>query len=150
VLPGLSLHHDCPRGQVHVDPLPGPGFRLSPQGFDGSFLSLALDLPQPALDGLRRHHIVGLAVSIDSLAPVTTYGRLNILHGPNTEVLLRALPVAACGRPGTRIVAFDLAETELDDWRQSRGWLDLIFESPGDTGLQINDIALHRRPRAVL
>lgn len=148
--PGLTAHHDGPADALRLDPLPDTGFRLSPSGFRGGFLSLALDLPGAALDGLRRHHVLGLAACFDLRGPQKVYGRLNILHGPNTEALLGSLRREPAVGPGQHLVEFELFDRDLDIRRLSRAWIDLIFESPGDSAVQVNAIGIYRRPRAVL
>lgn len=112
--------------------------------FDGSFLSLALDLPGEAVAGLKRRHLVRLAATIDFEQPLEIFARLNIRHGPNTAQLVRELPLN-----DTEIaVDFDLAYSNLNEKRVERAWIDLIFEAPDMNRVIIRDVTLSRRPRA--
>ncbi|MFN3282190.1 MAG: DUF6478 family protein, partial [Tabrizicola sp.] len=127
---GLALYHDCPLGEVVVRQIRNQapedrapfGLALDVFGFRGSFLSLALNLPEAAVQGLRARHLVRAELVIDSDSPVKAYARLNIRHGPNLAQPVSALPEA--GRE--KLAEFDLACADLNDRRIERAWLDLI------------------------
>jgi len=112
--------------------------------FGGSFLSLALDLPEEAVAGLTRRYLVGVEIRTAASRPVEIFARLNVRHGPNAETLLRSLP----DREGAQTVEFDLAATRLNAARVERAWLDLICDRPGTARIRIRDLTLYRRPRA--
>ena len=112
--------------------------------FDGSFLSLAIDSPQSACDGLRRRHIVGVNAILDIEKPIEVLARLNMKHGPNTEQLVLKLPL---GQKNC-MVEFDLGYLELNIKRIERMWLDLIFEGPEMNQITIRDITFCRYTRA--
>ena len=112
--------------------------------FDGSFLSLALDLPQAAIDGLTRRHIIRLEIRVETEKPLEIFGRINVRHGPNIEQLVREFD----GSAGELSLEFDLAATRLNETRVERAWLDLIFEGPEMNAITLRDLTLSRRPRA--
>ena len=69
------------------------GVQMDVFGFDGSFLSLVLDLPEEGALGLRLSHLLRLDLSVEFERPIAVFCRLNIQHGPNTEHLVRELPL---------------------------------------------------------
>ena len=151
---GVALYHDCPLGEVIVrqvrnDRLEGQapyGLAIEVFGFKGSFLSLAVNLPAAAVEGLKARHLVRAELIIDSDGPVKAYARLNIQHGPNLAQPVSALPEQ--GRD--KLAEFDLAYADLNDKRIERAWLDLILNDAAMTRIVIRDLVLSRRPRAEL
>lgn len=151
---GVSLFHDCPAAEVITrqfrspsagDPAPY-GLRLEVFHFDGSFLSLVLDLPPEAVQGLRTRHLIRLEAVLDLDRPLTVFARLNIKHGPNLEQILREMPLEA----GRGVVDFDLFYSELNEKRVEQAWIDLIFQGPAQNQITLRDLTLGRRPRAEL
>lgn len=148
----ITLHHDCQISELTVrqvrntreEDLAPFGLRLDVFRFDGSFLSLVVEMPDSAVEGLKRRHLVGLAISVEMEHPIEIFARLNIQHGPNTEQVVRELPK----RSGDAFVEFDLAYTKLNEKRVDRAWLDLIFEGPDMNQIILRDITMTRRPRA--
>ncbi|MDW4498288.1 DUF6478 family protein [Sulfitobacter sp. D35] len=145
----LTLFHDCPRSEIVLRQIPSAAagakaVSLDVYAFEGSFLSLAIDLPEEATRGLRRTHLFRLGCRVASESPLTVYARLNLRHGPNTAQILRELPDA------TEPVAieFDLAYTDFDETRDAKAWIDLIFEHPEMNQISVHDLSLSRRPRA--
>ena len=149
-----ALFHDCGQSEIMLrqirneTPANGApfGLRADVFGFDGSFLSLAVDLPPEGVIGLERRHIVRLAIRVGLERPLEIFARLNLRHGPNTEQVVREFPMDAA----EMTVEFDLAYTELNEKRIERAWLDLIFEGPAMNQITIRDLTLARRPRAEL
>ncbi|GAA0290213.1 DUF6478 family protein [Rhodovulum strictum] len=149
---GMRLFHDCIRPELVLRQIArsGPGdrpphaLRLEVFRFEGSFLSLAIDLPAAAMTGLRRRHLIRLDAAIETERPLGIFARLNIRHGPNTAQLVRAIP------PDTPEIEleFDLAVIGLDEDRVGKMWLDLIFEAPQMNCITLHDLLLSRRPRA--
>lgn len=150
----IALYHDCPLGEVVVRQLRNQhesdrapyGLAIDVFGFKGSFLSLAMTLPQAGIEGLKSRHLVRAELIVDADRPVTTYARLNIRNGPNLAQPVSALP------PGTRekVAEFDLAYADINDKRIERAWLDLIVNDPAMTRIVIRDVVISRRPRAEL
>ena len=150
----VTLFHDCAtseltlrqvRNQREQDLAPY-GLQLDVFNFDGSFLSLVLDLPSEAIDGLRRTHILQITSIVEMEQPLEIFVRLNIRHGPNTEQIVRELPVG-----GENVSAeFDLAYANINEKRIEKAWVDLIFENPRMNQVTLRDLTLTRRPRAQL
>ncbi|EPX83384.1 hypothetical protein Salmuc_01046 [Salipiger mucosus DSM 16094] len=149
-----TLFHDCARSEITLRQLrnlrnadlAAYGLRLDVFRFDGSYLSLAVDLPDAATEGLRRNHLVRVDTIVEMEKPLEIFARLNIKHGPNTEQLVRELPL---GDEEIR-VEFDLAYTRVNEKRVERMWLDLIFEGPEMNQVILRDLTFSRRPRAAL
>ncbi len=122
------------------------GLRMDVFRFDGSFLSLVVELPDNAVKGLERRHLVRLTTVVEIEKPLEIFARLNIKHGPNVEQIVRELPL---GEEEVS-VEFDLAYTKMNEKRLERMWLDLIFEGAEMNQIVLRDVALTRRPRAEL
>lgn len=147
-----TIYHDCAiseltyrqiRNNREQDIAPF-GLRLDVFRFDGTFLSLVLDLPASAAEGLERRHLIRLTAIVESEKKVEIFARLNVRHGPNTEQIVRELPLGE----DEVAVEFDLAYTKLNEKRVERLWIDLIFEGPEMNQIVLRDITLTRRPRA--
>ncbi len=149
----VTVFHDCAaseltlrqlrnRGQGDLAPF---GLQMDVFRFDGSFLSLVVELPETAVRGLERRHLVRLAAVVEAERKPEIFARLNIKNGPNVEQIVRELP----GADGTeQVVEFDLAYTKLNEKRVERMWLDLIFEGAEMNQIVLRDVTLTRRPRA--
>lgn len=150
----LTLFHDCTlseltlrqiRNQRERDIAPY-GLRMDVFKFDGSFLSLVIDLPPEAVQGLRKTHLVGMNAIVEMEKPLEIFGRLNIKHGPNTEQIVRELPL----NDQDVTVEFDLAYSKLNEKRIEKAWVDVIFEGPQMNEIVLRDLTFSRRPRAAL
>ena len=148
----VTLFHDCLRSELTMrqlrnrrpEDLAAYGLRLDVFNFDGSFLSLVLDLPDSAAQGLKRTHILRLGALIELEKPLEIFVRLNIRHGPNTEQLVREMPTGN-GESG---VEFDLAYVQLNERQIEKLWVDIIFENPRMNQITLRDLTFSRRPRA--
>lgn len=149
-----KLFHDCTQSELTIrqirntrpEDLAPFALRMDVFRFDGSFLSLAIDLPDEAVRGLRLGHVISLDVAAEMERPIEIFARLNVRHGPNTEQVVRELPP---GKPEA-MAEFDLAYTRLNERRVERAWLDLILEGPQMNQIVIHDLTMSRRPRAAL
>ncbi|ETX27888.1 DUF6478 family protein [Roseivivax isoporae] len=149
-----TLFHDCRVSEVTMRQVRNTraadlapfGLRLDVFRFDGTYLSLAVDLPPAAALGLQRRHLIRLESIVEMERPIAIFARLNIKHGPNVEQLVRELPL---GQDETRI-EFDLAYTKLNEKRVEKLWCDLIFEGPQMNQVILRDLTFSRRPRADL
>ncbi|MEM6407643.1 MAG: DUF6478 family protein [Pseudomonadota bacterium] len=147
-----TLFHDCTLSELTMrqvrnsreSDLAPFGLRMDVFRFDGSFLSLVLDLPDDSLQGLRRVHILRVDAVVATENPLEIFARLNIKYGPNVEQIVRELPVG----DATPHVEFDLAHTKISEKRLERIWLDLIFEGPEMNEIYLRDVTFSRRPRA--
>ena len=151
---GATVFHDCRRSELTVRQVRNTretdlapfGLRMDVFRFDGSFLSLVLDLPEEATLGLKMKHLVRLDVIVEMEKPLEIFARLNIKHGPNVEQIVRELPLNS----QEVMVEFDLAYTKLNEKRVERMWVDLIFEGPEMNQVILRDVTFSRRPRADL
>lgn len=148
----LTLFHDCRHSELTLRQLRNTreadlapfGLRMDVFSFDGSFLSLVLDLPDDAVMGLQRRHLIRMDTIVEMEKPLEIFARLNVKHGPNTEQIVRELPL----HEEEIMVEFDLAYTKLNEKRIERGWIDLIFENPQMSQVILRDLTFSRRPRA--
>ena len=122
------------------------GLRMDVFRFDGSFLSLVLNMPQSACEGLLRRHLLRMEVIVEVEKPLEIFARLNVRHGPNTEQIVRELPLS----DDKIMVEFDLAYTKLNEKRVEAMWIDLIFEGPEMNQVTLRDLTFSRNPRAEL
>lgn len=152
--PEMTLFHDCRTSDITLrqirnaaeTDLAAYGIALDVFSFDGSFLSLAIDLPDDACKGLARRHLIRLDTLIDAEKPIEIFARLNVRHGPNVEQVVRELPATS----GSHAVEFDLAYTKLNEKRVEKAWVDLIFEGPQMNRVLVRDLTFARLPRAEL
>ena len=150
----VTLFHDCSVSELSLrqlrnlreEDLAPYGLRMDVFQFDGSFLSLVLDMPDEGVQGLKRSHLIRMDAIVELETPLEIFARLNIKHGPNTEQLVRELPL----NEETHRVEFDLAYTNLNEKRVERAWIDLIFEGPQMNQIVLRDLTFSRRPRAQL
>lgn len=148
----ITLFHDCKISELtlrqirntRAQDLASYGLRMDVFQFDGSFLSLVVDVPKEACDGLQRRHIVRLNAIIEVEKPLQIFARLNIKHGPNTEQLVLEMPLGH----DEVTVEFDLSYSEINEKRIEHVWLDLIFETPEMNQITVRDLTFCRYPRA--
>ncbi len=148
----LAIFHDCKHPEItlrqsrnmrDVD-LSGYIIDLETFHFDGSYLSLVIEVPQASCEGLEKNHLIQLAAVIERTCPTTIYARLNVKNGPNTEQILMTLPD---DKPETH-VEFDLAYSGLNERRAERMWVDIMIESPAMNKVTFRDLTMCRYPRA--
>lgn len=148
----VTLFHDCEYSELTLRQLRNTreedlapfGLRMDVFKFDGSFLSLVVELPPEAMQGLERRHLIRVNTIIETEKPIEIFARINIKHGPNTEQIVRELPL----NEKDVNVEFDLAYSRLNEKRVESGWLDLIFEGPEMNQVVIRDLTFARYPRA--
>ncbi len=148
----VTLFHDCGHSELTLrqlrntreEDLAPYGLRMDVFKFDGSFLSLVIDLPNEATQGLTRAHLLRVDTIIETEKPLEIFARLNIKHGPNTEQIVRELPL----NEEDVMVEFDLAYSRLNEKRIERIWLDLIFEAPDMNQVVLRDLTFARHRRA--
>ncbi len=150
----VTLFHDCEFSELTLRQLRNTreadlaayGLRMDVFRFDGSFLSLVINLPDSAAEGMTRDHILRVDTIIETEKPLEIFARLNIKHGPNTEQIVRELPL----NEEQVKVEFDLAYSRLNEKRIEKIWLDLIFEAPEMNQVILRDLTFSRRRRAAL
>lgn len=149
----IEVFHDCKNSEISIRQLRNEdevssatfGLEIEVSKFEGSFVSLVLDLPESALKGLKKRHIIRMDANLTSENPIVIFARLNIKHGPNTEQIVQELPIANASK-----VEFDLAYSGANERRIEKMWLDLILENPDSNTIEIRDLSLCRYPRAEL
>lgn len=154
IVEGATVYHDCRRSELTLRQIRNTreadlapfGVRMDVFRFDGSFLSLVVDLPPAAVEGLRQRHLIRVDAIVEMEKPLEIFARLNIRHGPNVEQVVRELPLAA----EEVMVEFDLAYTRMNEKRVEKMWIDLIFEGPEMNQIILRDVTVSRRPRAEL
>lgn len=150
----VVLYHDCKISELTLrqvrnlreEDLAPFGLQMDVFRFDGNFLSVVLEMPQKAVDGLQRRHLIQMRTIMEVEKPIEVFARLNIKHGPNTEKLVLELPIDG----NETMVEFDLAYSDLNEKRVEKMWVDLIFEGPEMNQVTIRDITFCRYPRAEL
>ncbi len=150
----VTLFHDCSQSELTLrqvrnsreEDLAPYGLRMDVFNFDGSFLSLVLNMPQASVEGLQKRHLIRMDTIIELEKPLEIFARLNIKHGPNTEQIVRELPL----HETDCMVEFDLAYSNLNEKRIERAWIDLIFENPQMSQVVLRDLTFSRSPRAEL
>ncbi len=148
----VTLFHDCAFSELTLrqlrnlreEDLAPFGLRLDVFKFDGSFLSLVIDLPREATTGMNKNHIIQVNTIIETEKPLEVFARVNIKHGPNTEQIVRELPLDEQNVK----VEFDLAYSSINEKRIENAWLDLIFEGPEMNQVILRDLTFARYPRA--
>ncbi len=148
----ITLFHDCQFSELTLRQLRNLreadlapyGLRLDVFRFDGSFLSLVVDLPEEGVEGLKRTHLIRMDIILELEKPIEIFARLNIKNGPNTEQIVRELDL----RQEQTVVEFDLAYSNLNERRVEGAWIDLIFEGPEMNQVTLRDLTFSRRPRA--
>lgn len=151
----VTVFHDCRVSELTVRQLRNDresdlsafGLRLDVFRFDGSFLSLVVDLPPEACRDLKKRHLIRVDMVVEVEKPLEIFARLNVRHGPNTEQIVREIPMTA---PGPVWVEFDLAYTKMNEKRVEKLWIDLIFEGPEMNQITLRDLTFARYPRAEL
>lgn len=150
----VTVFHDCMISELSLRQLRNTreadlapfGLRMDVFRFDGSFLSLVLNLPDASCEGLRKRHLVRMEAIVEVEKPLEIFARLNVRHGPNTEQIVRELPIY----DDQVMVEFDLAYTKLNEKRVEAMWVNLIFEGPEMNQVTIRDVTFSRHPRAEL
>lgn len=150
----VQLFHDCAYSELTLRQLRNTreedlapfGLRMDVFQFDGSFLSIVVDLPPGALVDLTRQHVFRVDCILESERPIGIFARLNIKHGPNTEQIVRELEIDQ----KSASAEYDLAHAKLNEKRMENAWLDLIFEAPDMNQVVIRDLTFSRHLRANL
>ena len=148
----VTLFHDCEYSELTLRQLRNLreadlapyGLRMDVFRFDGSFLSLVVDLPAGGVEGLKRTHLIRMDIIVELEKKIEIFARLNIKNGPNTEQIVREIDLTQ----DQTMVEFDLAYSSLNERRVEGAWIDLIFEGPEMNQIVLRDLTFSRRPRA--
>ncbi len=148
----LVVFHDCKKAEIilrqernlrDTDLAP---YRIDVEvfHFEGTYLSLVVEVPPASCENLKKNHLIRLAAIIEREQPTPIYARLNVKNGPNTEQVLLTLPDAT----EETMVEFDLAYSGLNQQRAERMWIDLMIARPAMNKISFRDLTLCRYPRA--
>jgi hypothetical protein len=111
--------------------------------FDGSFLSLAIDLPDSLCGTFAKDKLIDLSGAIFAERATGFTVRLNIKHGPNTEQLIQAHDINWSNIG----VEFDIEHLKINVNRVEKIWFDLVFETPNFNRISHTDLVFSKRPR---
>lgn len=148
----LTLHHDAKNPEMIVRQTPtlrstnlAPfDFVMEVYDFEGSFLSLAFDLPDQALDGLSNQNIFEMDLRLSTEHTLPIFARINVQHGPNVGEQIKEITEL-----GTQFnVEFDLGYMNLNENRLEKVWIDLIFDDAQMNKIVLHDVTICRRLRA--
>lgn len=144
---GLTLFHDCPLAEIRLaqinEDFAPRAVAVSAKGFEGTYLSLVVDLPPDKARVLGERDIVCLRVRPGGDPMPGSLARLNLRAGPNVIVKTRSLRA----RGGGLVAEFDLGRLDLGGRRVSAVWIDLIFDAPL-AEIRIADLCATRHRRA--
>jgi len=148
----LTVFHDCDHSELTVRQLRNQrdgdlapfGLALDVFKFEGSFLSIVIELPDEAMNGLTKDHLIRVDTVVELEKPIEIFARLNVKNGPNVAQLVRELPLT----DDTVMVEFDLAYSNMNQKRVEKAWLDVIFEGPEMNQVILRDLTVSRRLRA--
>lgn len=114
------------------------------------FLALVFDLPEAAMRGLRRNHILRVELHLAAERAQGLGLRLNIQNGPNTDVLTGGLDLPVGREAGVGVVEFDLSTVPFNEARLEKLWINLVLENPGINAVELRDMILSRHPRVAM
>ena len=122
----------------------GFGMRLEVFQFKGSFLSIAIDLPDTAISNMTKSHLFCMDIALETERALEIFSRLNVKHGPNVQQIVRKIDLSTA----EMTIEFDLGYSKINEKRIEKIWLDLIFEGPDNNAVMIHDLVLSRSKRA--
>jgi hypothetical protein len=150
----VKVFHDCPlhelalrqtRNTYETDLAPF-GLTLDVYHFEGSYLSVAVDLPPEGWNQICDGELMRVDALIDADRPVTAFARLNLRHGPNVEKRVAELNAAGVHEEAE----FDLDEIIASHPNIDAAWAEIIFKASPMTRINLRDLTASRRPRAQL
>ncbi|MEM9059190.1 MAG: DUF6478 family protein [Pseudomonadota bacterium] len=138
---GSKLFHDCVRNGPGIGQTKN-GLRIDCGAFDGSYVSLAVDLPaeQAAKIRVGMNLIVAFRAASSKALPV--FLRAHFLNQEGREVLHDLIVIDS----GARSVRFNLDGLRIPIDQPTSAWVDVILSDPAGTDVALEDIALEVRP----
>jgi hypothetical protein len=118
-------------------------FVLDADDFDGSYLSLALEIPEIHRQSISKNSI--LSVETNASAP-DDFGaslRLNLQRGPNIYENWHPLNP----QQGSTITDFDMANFGIDPAQAQSAWLDFMVLPRRSFTLSVNSLSISHRQR---
>ncbi len=149
--PDAALFHDGKDGELQLE-APGSGLLLAAAGFSGSYVSLALDLPDAMAADLGPGHDLRIYVTLAPAGaplPGTAHLRLSIRDAGDPW----QMTVPLDPRPGTQRVALGpgIGAPLPQRGLERSAWIDLVFSgSLHGRAIAIPALSLQRRPAPAL
>ena len=141
---GIKIFHNGHETAVQAKALSPDSITLQTMQFKGTYVALAIDLPSPAMAGLRKDHMMRLAMPLTAQNCNALHARLNLSQQTKTQDMQGSILWQA-----DQIFAdFDFYHTEMGQTPAQHGWIDLIFSPQSDCLLTLGQITIGRRPRA--
>lgn len=137
----VSIRQVRNRKRVHLAPF---GLSLDIFEFDGSYLSLSVQIPQSELPKTVKENIISLSLMLESEYQCEMFVRLNLQNGPNKQEIPQELNMGQL----ELTAEFDLFTTDFNVLNTSKMWIDVIFKTPRMNKITVRDLCIHRRPRA--
>ena len=122
----ITLFHDAAAGAFACTVGSGPWIRLTAYRFEGSYLSLAMNLRKSDLRRVRPGTDLLFGLNAAATRPMTVYTRLNLRSAERTETLYETVVL----HERRHDLRFALDGIRLPYGRIAGGWLDLIFSEP--------------------
>lgn len=141
--PGIEIFHDADEadGSLRVGP---DGLELSISAFDGSYLSIAIELPSPSLALLTDARLFEAALTVRQAPARAAWLRLNLGDGPRT---LRSVSALGADREREGCHAtIDLAAF-AHSGSPRRAWVEIIFDCAGKAAIAIPEAVFWLAPR---
>ena len=123
-----------------------PGYALVVESgdFDGSYISVAIEVPNRLLRTVTRNSIVRLEMKFRSDRPIDGKFRLNLRRGPNIFAIWQPFD----SNVGGQQIDFDLADSGTDPTKTEAMWLDLVVSVSRAPQIELADVRISHRFRA--
>ncbi len=150
---GVRLFHDCLRSEIALSQTAQTAqntdapfcIKLAVAAFEGSFLSLAIDVPTIVTRQLTSTHVMRATLNLVLEKQSDFCIRLNVQFGPNIEQIGYTLT----GADGATSVEFDLSYvTALAGHVIDKMWIDVMVEAPAQNQIVLRDMTIAHRRRA--
>ena len=148
---GCTLFHDARQARVAWLQLPASppdrrcpfSFEIHAPGFDGSYLSLAIAIPERFCRSIDRKSIISIELHALGTAELPASLRMNAKRGPNTYENWQ--PIKLLGP--VQIVEFDMSNFGINPASAYNMWLDFMVTQSGSWQLAINALSMSHRHR---
>ncbi len=127
---GITLFHDAGDAVFQVA-RSGDALRSTVEAFDGTYLSVAIDMPDDLSRQISAGRTLVLTLDADLSRRLTTFCRLNVASRNGTEEIHETVVFHV----GPRVVPFDL--DRLQNSEVHKAWFDLIFAAPENVDIKL-------------
>lgn len=139
---GVRVFHDGAPEALRIWPVAG-GIGFTVGDFGGSYVSLALGLPDEMMAGLSSRHVLRLVLRASGAVP-NLRARITLRCGLNVSRMLSTLKPEGAHRAAEH----DLWHLPFDEALLREGWIDILMDPIRGGRVAIADITLSRRWRA--